>query len=103
MTLNAPVFLADTSSEVTVKTTGMLTLNPVAGTALTLQPAGGSLSFIGGTIADNGATIEAPSGNVSFEATAGDLTVGSGSLISAAVYRSRCSTPRFLHRRVRFR
>ena len=84
VTLNAPLYLADTSSASTVKTTGLLSLNNAAGTALTRTPAGGAWSFIGGTIADNGATIAAPAGNVDMEATTGNLTIGSGSTVSSA-------------------
>ncbi|WP_236655085.1 filamentous haemagglutinin family protein [Burkholderia pyrrocinia] len=84
VTLNAPVYLADTSSAATVKTTGALTLNGVAGTALTRDAVGGSWTFIGGTVADNGATISAPAGNVTLEATNGNLTIGGGSTVSSA-------------------
>lgn len=84
VTLNAPVYLADTSSASTVKTTGALTLNGASGTALATTPVGGAWHFLGGTIADNGATIAAPAGNVSLEATRGNLTIGSGSTVSAA-------------------
>ncbi|RQS65156.1 filamentous hemagglutinin N-terminal domain-containing protein [Burkholderia sp. Bp8963] len=84
VTLNAPVYLADTSSASTVKTTGALTLNGATGTALTKTPVGGAFSFIGGTLADNGATITAPAGNVSLEATSGNLTIGSGATVSSA-------------------
>lgn len=84
VTLNAPVYLADTSSASTVKTTGALTLNGAAGTALTKTPVGGAWHFVGGTLADNGATIAAPAGNVSLEATTGNLTIGSGSTVSSA-------------------
>ncbi|MGY4208612.1 filamentous hemagglutinin family protein [Burkholderia sp. PvR073] len=84
VTLNAPVYLADTSSASTVKTTGALTLNGASGTALARTPVGGAWHFVGGTIADNGATIAAPAGNVSLEATSGNLTLGSGSTVSAA-------------------
>ncbi|KML10979.1 MULTISPECIES: filamentous haemagglutinin family protein [Burkholderia] len=84
VTLNAPVYLADTSSASTVKTTGALTLNSAAGTALTNAPVGGAWKFVGGTLADNGATIAAPAGNVSLEATTGNLTIGGGSTVSSA-------------------
>ncbi|OOV79291.1 hypothetical protein BTA35_0217225, partial [Oceanospirillum linum] len=82
--LSAPVFLADTSSASTIKTSGTLTLNQGAGTALSRQAVGGALNFIGGTVADNGVHISAPAGNVSLESTSGDLTIGSGSTISSA-------------------
>ncbi|MBZ5791222.1 filamentous hemagglutinin family protein [Burkholderia contaminans] len=84
VTLNAPVYFADTSSASTVKTTGALTLNGAAGTALTKTPVGGAWKFVGGTLADNGAMIAAPAGNVSLEATTGNLTIGGGSTVSSA-------------------
>nr|WP_246641981.1 filamentous haemagglutinin family protein [Paraburkholderia edwinii] len=84
VTMNAPVYMADTSSSQTIKTTGVLTLNAASGTALPLAPVGGEISFTGGTLNDNGATIEAPAGNVSLEATTGDLTISAGSLVSSA-------------------
>ncbi len=84
VTLNAPVYLADTSSASTVKTTGALALNGAAGTALSNTPVGGAWKFIGGTLADNGATIAAPAGNVGLEATTGNLTIGGGSTVSSA-------------------
>ncbi|HEY1610021.1 MAG TPA: filamentous hemagglutinin N-terminal domain-containing protein, partial [Paraburkholderia sp.] len=84
VTMNAPVYLADTGSDQGITTTGVLTLNAAPGTALALQPLGGELSLTGGTLNDDGATIEAPAGNVSLEATSGDLSVGSGSVISSA-------------------
>ncbi|KAG8148901.1 filamentous haemagglutinin family protein [Burkholderia catarinensis] len=84
VTLNAPVYLADTSSAATVKTTGALTLNGAAGTALTRDAVGGAWTFIGGTVADNGAMISAPAGNVTLEATSGNLTIGGGSTVSSA-------------------
>lgn len=84
VTLNAPVYFADTSSASTVKTTGALTLNGAAGTALTMTPVGGAWKFVGGTLADNGAAIAAPAGNVSLEATTGNLTIGGGSTVSSA-------------------
>ncbi|WP_321789442.1 filamentous haemagglutinin family protein [Burkholderia pyrrocinia] len=84
VTLNAPIYLADTSSAATVKTTGALTLNGASGTALKRDAVGGAWTFIGGTVVDNGATISAPAGNVTLEATTGNLTVGGGSTVSAA-------------------
>ncbi|KFL53758.1 filamentous hemagglutinin [Burkholderia pyrrocinia] len=84
VTLNAPVYLADTSSAATVKTTGALTLNGASGAALKRDAVGGAWTFIGGTVADNGATISAPAGNVTLEATSGNLTIGGGSTVSSA-------------------
>ncbi|WP_322081487.1 filamentous haemagglutinin family protein [Burkholderia sp. BCC1972] len=84
VTLNAPVYLADTSSAAIVKTTGALTLNGASGTALKPDAVGGAWTFTGGTVVDNGATISAPAGNVTLEATTGNLTIGGGSTVSAA-------------------
>jgi filamentous hemagglutinin family protein len=84
VTLNAPVYIADTSSNATIKTSGALTLNSNAGAALAISPVGGAINFIGGAVNDDGATIAAPAGNASLEATSGDLTIASGALISSA-------------------
>lgn len=83
VTLNAPVYLAATGSASTLKTSGALTINSAAGTALTNTSMGGAWSFIGGTLNDN-AKIAAPAGNVSLEATSGDLTIGSSATVSSA-------------------
>ncbi len=83
VTLAAPIYLADTSSETSLTTTGTLNLNSANGTPLALNPVGGAISFVAGILNDNGATISAPAGNVSLEATTGDLTLASGSLVSS--------------------
>ncbi|MEW6435625.1 MAG: filamentous hemagglutinin family protein [Pseudomonadota bacterium] len=83
VTLAAPVYLADTSSQTSLTTTGALVLNSNQGTALALNPVGGAISFTAGTLNVNGASIEAPAGNVTLEAKTGDLTVASGSLVSS--------------------
>ncbi|WCM25948.1 filamentous hemagglutinin family protein [Sphingomonas sp. QA11] len=83
-TLTAPVFLADTGSAASLSTTGSLTLAKGIGTALSLTPIGGALSLTGGSIAVNGADLSAPAGNLSLAATTGDLTIGSGSILSSA-------------------
>jgi filamentous hemagglutinin family protein len=83
VTLNAPIYLADTGSDSTLQTTGALNIDSAAGTALDRVALGGAWSFIGGTVNDNGATIAAPAGNLSLEATTGDVTIADGSLINA--------------------
>ena len=83
VTLAAPIYLADTSSQTSLTTTGVLDLNSNQGTPLALSPVGGAISFIAGSLNDNGAAIEAPAGNVSLEATTGDLNIVSGSLVSS--------------------
>ncbi|MBN3724062.1 filamentous haemagglutinin family protein [Burkholderia sp. Ac-20379] len=84
VTLAAPVYLADTGSNETLATTGALALNAGAGTALSRASLGGAIGFTGGTLIDNGALISAPAGNVSLEATTGNLTIGNGAVVSAA-------------------
>jgi len=83
VTLAAPVILADTDASAALTTTGALTINPLAGTALNRQVVGGAIALVGGTLTDSG-TIAAPAGNVSLEATSGDLTIASGALVSSA-------------------
>lgn len=83
VTLAAPVYLADTRSQTSLTTTGALVLNSNAGSALALNPVGGAISFIGGTLAVNGASIEAPAGNVSLDATTGDLSLAAESTVSS--------------------
>ncbi|MEW6438757.1 MAG: filamentous hemagglutinin family protein [Pseudomonadota bacterium] len=83
VTLAAPVYLADTSSQTSLTTTGALALNGNQGTALARNPVGGAISFTGGTLAVNGAAIEAPAGNVTLEAKTGDLSIANGSLVSS--------------------
>jgi len=82
VTLAAPVILADTDASAALTTTGALTINPLAGTALNASR-GGAIALVGGTLTDSG-TIAAPAGNVSLEATSGDLTIASGALVSSA-------------------
>ncbi|GLU31844.1 hypothetical protein Busp01_16860 [Trinickia caryophylli] len=83
VTFNAPVFIADQGSGQTVRTTGALALNAGAGTPLAMKPVGGALTFIGGTL-DDGALIEAPAGNVTLEATSGNLTIHDGARVSTS-------------------
>jgi filamentous hemagglutinin family protein len=83
VTLAAPIYLAGTSSQTSLTTTGTLDLNTAQGTALARTPVGGAISFIAGTLNDNGATIEALAGDVTLEATTGDLTLVSGSTVSS--------------------
>ncbi len=89
VTLNAPIFLADTGSNATAFEPDAhhhrrADPEPGRGTALAITPVGGAIGFVGGSIVDNGAVIEAPAGNVSLEAKTGDLDIASGSLVSSA-------------------
>jgi filamentous hemagglutinin family protein len=84
VTVSAPVYLADTGSDATLKTSAALNLNAAAGTALNRAVVGGALTFLGGIVNDNGATILAPAGNVTLEASDGDLNIAAGSLVAAS-------------------
>lgn len=84
VTLSAPAFLADTGSDTSLKTTGALTLAGNSGTGLNLTPLGGAIGFTGGSVMVDHASIEAPAGDVSLEATSGDLVIASGSTVSSA-------------------
>ncbi|CAM2152375.1 Filamentous haemagglutinin FhaB/tRNA nuclease CdiA-like TPS domain-containing protein [Pararobbsia alpina] len=79
----APVILADVGSNQAVTTTGVLNLNGASGSPLQRTAVGGAWTFTGGSVNVNG-NIAAPAGNVTIEATSGDLTVGNGALISTA-------------------
>ncbi|WP_229743360.1 filamentous haemagglutinin family protein [Aliidongia dinghuensis] len=85
VTLTAPVIVAGAGGNATLKTTGALVLNPaVAGSATSAAGAfGGAITLIGGAVADN-TLIQVPAGNVTLQATTGDISVGSGAHLSAA-------------------
>ncbi|WP_326489800.1 filamentous haemagglutinin family protein [Paraburkholderia sp. ZP32-5] len=79
--MSAPAFIAGTGSGSTIKTTDELDLNAAQGTVPTLTSLGGAFTFLSATIHDNGATIEAPGGDVTMEASAGDVDIAAGSTI----------------------
>jgi len=85
VTLNAPVILAGTNSGVSLRTSGKLLLASAGGTALAAADAmvGGAISLSGGSV-DDGAMIQARAGNVSLDASSGDLSMASGATISTA-------------------
>ncbi|WP_165187857.1 filamentous haemagglutinin family protein [Caulobacter soli] len=83
--MTAPVFTADSGANTAIKTTGALTLNRGAGTAITRETLGGALSLSGGSLTTD-ATIAAGAGNITLAATSGDLTLLNGALASTKGY-----------------
>ncbi|MEW6437770.1 MAG: filamentous hemagglutinin family protein [Pseudomonadota bacterium] len=76
VTLTAPVIIAGADGNATLKTTGALVLNsaPAAGATSAAGAFGGAITLIGGAVSDN-TLIQVLSGNVTLEATTGDLDV----------------------------
>ncbi|WP_229744056.1 filamentous haemagglutinin family protein [Aliidongia dinghuensis] len=76
VTLTAPVIVAGAGGNATLKTTGALVLNaaPAAGATSAAGAFGGAITLIGGAVADN-TLIQVPAGNVTLDATTGDLAV----------------------------
>lgn len=81
ITIATPLLLADTGAKFSLTTTGAISLvgagsrQPGTGSAL-----GGSVSLVGGSVTIDTA-VAAPSGNLAFEATSGDVHLtGNGSL-----------------------
>lgn len=89
VTIATPLILADTGSKFSLTTTGAITLTGAGSLGTDTGSAlGGSVAFIGGTVAVDTAVI-APSGNLSFEATGGDVTVtGNGGLAARGYAQS---------------
>ena len=83
VTLNTPVLIADSGSTQTFTTTGALAVNGTAGTPLTNTAIGGAITLTGGSITVT-APILALAGNVTLEATTGDLVLGTGASIDSA-------------------
>jgi filamentous hemagglutinin family protein len=81
--MTAPVFLADNASNTNIKTTGALSLDQGEGTAITRETLGGALSFTGGSVTTD-AIIKAVAGNLTLEATSGDLVLNDGATLSTA-------------------
>jgi filamentous hemagglutinin family protein len=85
LTLNTPIVVADTGSTQTLTTTGALAVVPTAGTALVSDALGGAITLQGGSVTIS-TPIQATGGNITLDASAGDVTVtGSGSLTTEGV------------------
>ena len=84
--LTAPVVIAGAGGSATLKTTGALVLNsaPAGGTTSAAAAFGGAITLIGGSVADN-TLIQVPAGNVTLEATTGDLDVNANVDVSGFV------------------
>ncbi|MEI9916064.1 MAG: hypothetical protein WDN29_09860 [Methylovirgula sp.] len=76
VTLTAPVIIAGAAGNSTLMTAGALVLNtaPAGGATSAANAFGGAITLIGGSVVDN-TLIQVPAGNVTLEATTGDLDV----------------------------
>ncbi|MEW6438765.1 MAG: filamentous hemagglutinin family protein [Pseudomonadota bacterium] len=85
VTLTAPLIIAGAGGNATLKTGGLLTLLASApgGTSSAAQAFGGAITLVGGSVIDT-ALVEAVAGNVSLEATSGDLDIDNGAIVDAA-------------------
>src|SRR5262249_24075300 len=85
VSLAAPVLLVKGGSTQLLTTTGAVTIAQGAGTAPATRATdiGGALTIVAASIADSG-TIQARSGNLTLNATVGDVVLGSGALIDAS-------------------
>ncbi|MGH8446733.1 MAG: filamentous hemagglutinin family protein, partial [Solimonas sp.] len=84
VTLNTPVIIADAGSDTTIRTRGALTVQATdAAQALALQPGGGAISLIGGSL-DLDAPVRANAGAVTLRALSGDLTLGDQAAVIVA-------------------
>jgi len=87
VTVTAPLVLAGVGSSETLATTGAVTLAAVGSAALpdSGSALGGSLTIDGATVAVD-TTVDAASGTIRLEASAGDLTLQSGARLIANGY-----------------
>ncbi len=83
VTLDTPVFIAESGADTSLRTTGAMVLGSAAGTALQRDILGGALSISGGTLTV-GTNLLAAAGNLDLSASAGDLNVLAGSSLSTA-------------------
>jgi filamentous hemagglutinin family protein len=83
VTLNTPLFMAESGANTALTTTGTLSVNGTDGTAFQREAIGGALTLTGGSLSV-GTDIEALAGNLSLTATDGDLAIGDGATLSTA-------------------
>jgi filamentous hemagglutinin family protein len=83
--LIAPKIIAGAGGAATLETSGALVLNTAsAGGATSADMAFGSaITLIGGSLQDN-TLVQAQAGNITLEATGGDLTIASGAVVDTA-------------------
>nr|WP_279237602.1 filamentous haemagglutinin family protein [Dyella sedimenti] len=80
--LTTPWLLADNAANIALTTTGAINVVGTAG-ATPADIMGGALQLTGGSVAIN-TNVAAPAGNLTIEATSGDVTLGSGGRLSVA-------------------
>ena len=86
VSLSTPEVLASAGSNLELATTGLLSFEPASGNLVQGGSAlGGSLNFKGGSVW-LGTELSAPSGNITIEATSGDVTLAPGASILAQGY-----------------
>jgi len=84
VTLSTPVLVAGTGSTQTLTTTGALSIVGTSNTPLdTTADVGGAINLIGGSVTDS-ASISAAAGNVTIEATSGNVALNAGASIGVA-------------------
>ncbi|RDS81725.1 filamentous hemagglutinin N-terminal domain-containing protein [Dyella monticola] len=83
VSLNTPVWLAQSGANTTLTTTGVFDVNSAAGTPLQNNAIGGALSLTGGSLTV-ATSVDASAGNLSLEATGGNLTIASGASLNTA-------------------
>lgn len=87
LTINTPVFIGTQGSTVAIEAGGELSLNSISGqSAQTTSGLGASLSFTGASVFANTSFL-LPSGQLSFEAATGNLTVGGNLDVSGTMQR----------------
>ncbi|HKT28018.1 filamentous hemagglutinin N-terminal domain-containing protein, partial [Dyella sp.] len=83
VSLNTPVLLAESGASTTLTTTGAFGVNGATGTALSNNAIGGALNLTGGALTID-TSVDASAGNLSLEATSGDLTIANGASLNTA-------------------
>ncbi len=96
VTLQTPTLIADTSSDQVLTTTGALSVIPVAGVSPTTSDAlGGAITLQGGSVTVS-VPVQAQAGNISLQASTGDITVtGTGALIAHGVGKTFGATTEY--------
>lgn len=83
VSLNTPVLLAQSGANTALTTTGAFNVNSAASTSLQNDAIGGALNLKGGSLTV-GTAVDASAGNLSLEATSGDLTIANGAALNTA-------------------
>ncbi len=96
VTLQTPILIADTASDQVLTTTGALSVIPIAGVSPTTSDAlGGAITLQGGSVTVS-VPVQAQAGNISLQASTGDITVtGTGALIAHGVGKTFGTTTEY--------